>query len=178
MAPQLLRVTQNMAHPPLAADIRPRPGSVRARSGFTIIELMAVVMIIGILAGFGVPKLREAVERAKVARAIGEINAIQWDLMALEQQNQPLPADLSGVGRGGMKDPWGFPYQYYKFPTRAHGNPPGARRDRFLVPINSTFDLYSVGPDGQTSPPLTASMSQDDIVRANDGGFIGKARDF
>ncbi len=161
-----------------SVDLPRRPGRSPARSGFTIIEMMAVVMIIGILAGFGVPKLREAVDRAKVARAIGELNAIQWDLMALESQNQPLPATLAGIGRAGMVDPWGFPYQYYKFPTVAHGNPPGARRDRFLVPINSTFDLYSVGKDGATALALTAAMSEDDIVRANDGGFIGLAKDF
>ena len=159
------------------------PGSTlvlrtRARAGFTIIEMMAVVMIIGVLAGLGVPKLREAVERAKVARAIGEINAIQWDLMAIESQNQPLPASLAAIGRGGMRDPWGYPYVYYPFPTRAHGHPPGARMDRFLVPLNSTFDLYSVGKDGSSAAPLSAQQSQDDIVRANDGGFIGQGKDF
>jgi general secretion pathway protein G len=46
------------------------------------------------------------------------------------------------------------------------------------VPINTDFDLYSVGPDGNTQPPLTAPVSRDDIVRANDGRFIGKAEDY
>jgi general secretion pathway protein G len=46
------------------------------------------------------------------------------------------------------------------------------------VPVNSTFDLYSLGPDGKSSPPFTAAPSQDDIVRANDGGFIGLASDY
>jgi general secretion pathway protein G len=41
------------------------------------------------------------------------------------------------------------------------------------VPINTTYDLYSKGKDGDSSPPLTARASQDDVVRANDGGFIG-----
>lgn len=148
------------------------------RGGFTIIEMMAVVMIIGVLAGLGIPKLREAVERAKVARAIGEINAIQWDLMAIESQNQPLPASLAAIGRGGMRDPWGYPYVYFPFPTNRRGHPVGARMDRFLVPLNSTFDLYSVGKDGSSAAPLSAPMSQDDIVRANDGGFIGQGKDF
>lgn len=150
-----------------------------ARSGFTVIEMLAVVMIIGVLAGLGIPRLHEAVERAKVARAIGEINAIQWDLMAIESQNQPLPATLAAIGRGGMRDPWGYPYVYYPFPaTHGHGHPPGARMDRFLVPLNSTFDLYSVGKDGASAAPLTAQQSQDDIIRANDGGFIGQGKDF
>jgi general secretion pathway protein G len=137
-------------------------------------------MVIAILAGLGLPKFREVVQKARIARAIGEISAIQWDLMALESQNQPLPATLAGVGRGGMRDPWSRPYEYFPFPAASRGNrnPPGARRDRFLVPVNSTFDLYSVGPDGQTALPFTAAASHDDIVRANDGGYIGLASGF
>ncbi len=63
------------------------------------------------------------------------------------------------------------------------GGPPcggvgGARKDRFLVPINSDFDIYSMGRDGQTIPPLTAPKSHDDILRASDGGFYGLAANF
>ncbi len=54
----------------------------------------------------------------------------------------------------------------------------GARKDRFLVPINSDFDLYSMGRDGQTAAPLTANKSHDDILRASDGGFYGLAANF
>lgn len=142
--------------------------------------MLAVVVVIAILAGLGLPELRAVLEKAKTVRAIGDISAIQWDLMALESQNQPLPATLAGIGRGAMLDPWGRPYQYFPFPVNARGqhNVLGARRDRFLVPVNSTFDLYSAGPDGQTALPFTAATSLDDIVRANDGGFVGVASDF
>lgn len=63
------------------------------------------------------------------------------------------------------------------------GGPPcggvgGARKDRFLVPINSDFDIYSMGRDGQTIAPLTAKKSHDDIIRASDGGFYGLAAYF
>ena len=50
-----------------------------------------------------------------------------------------------------------------------------ARKDHFLHPINTDFDLYSMGPDGKSTAPLTAKISQDDIIRANDGGFVGLA---
>jgi hypothetical protein len=50
--------------------------------------------------------------------------------------------------------------------------------DHSLVPINTDFDLYSMGPDGRNSPPLTAKHSRDDIVRANNGAFIGVASDY
>jgi hypothetical protein len=95
----------------------------------------------------------------------------------IELLGQPLPADLAEIGRGGMLDPWGNPYVYAPFPP-GPGKPGGARKDKFLVPVNSTFDLYSMGPDGASSPPFTASQSHDDIVRANDGGFVGIARNF
>ena len=44
--------------------------------------------------------------------------------------------------------------------------------------INSFFDLYSMGKDGQSVTPLTAKASQDDIIWANDGAFCGPAADF
>ncbi|MEE8106831.1 MAG: prepilin-type N-terminal cleavage/methylation domain-containing protein [Planctomycetota bacterium] len=53
-----------------------------------------------------------------------------------------------------------------------------ARKDHFLVPLNSDYDLYSKGPDGKSSPPLTAEASRDDIIRANDGAYFGLASDY
>jgi general secretion pathway protein G len=52
------------------------------------------------------------------------------------------------------------------------------RKDRNLVPINSDYDLYSLGPDGETRPPLTAGPSRDDIARAADGSFVGSVVGF
>ena len=144
--------------------------------GFTIIELLAVMVILGILAGLAFPKLQTVINQARTARAIGDIKALQTDLMSFEAGGQPLPADLAAIGRGAMLDPWGNPYVYYPFPPGPGGG--GKRKDRFLVPVNSTFDLYSLGPDGASALPFTASRSQDDIVRANDGGFVGLARNF
>jgi general secretion pathway protein G len=53
-----------------------------------------------------------------------------------------------------------------------------ARKDRFLVPLNTDYDLYSDGPDGKTASPITAAPSQDDIIRASDGSYVGVAADF
>ena len=52
------------------------------------------------------------------------------------------------------------------------------RKDRFLVPLNKEYDLYSMGKDGKSQPPLTAKESYDDIVRANNGIYIGQASQF
>jgi general secretion pathway protein G len=154
------------------------PGST-GRSGiqgFTVIELLSVMVIMGILAGLSLPKLWTVINQAKVAKAIGDIKAIQTDLMSIEAGGQPLPASLAAIGRGGMLDPWGNPYVYDKFPP---GPPPGgARTDRFGVVTNSTFDLYSMGVDGGSAPPLTSGNGQDDIARAGDGGFVGLGRNY
>ncbi|HSR90550.1 MAG TPA: prepilin-type N-terminal cleavage/methylation domain-containing protein [Gemmatimonadales bacterium] len=144
----------------------------RTIRGVTLVELLAVTAIIGSLAAIGIPRYRTVIDRAKVAKAIGDIEAIG---LSLDVQDT-LPDNLSSLGTM-PKDPWGFDYVYNKFdPTR--NVPAGARRDRFLVPINSKFDLYSVGPDGRSSPPLNAGPSRDDVVRANDGGFIGLASQY
>jgi general secretion pathway protein G len=90
--------------------------------------------------------------------------------------NQHYPDTLSDVGYGEKLDPWGSLYQYLNF---AGTNGKGAmRKDRFLVPINTYFDLYSTGEDGESVSPLTAKASQDDVIWANDGDFIGPASDY
>jgi general secretion pathway protein G len=53
-----------------------------------------------------------------------------------------------------------------------------ARKDGKLNPINSDFDLYSRGKDKVYKPQLTQKDSLDDIVRAQDGAFVGLAADF
>jgi general secretion pathway protein G len=63
------------------------------------------------------------------------------------------------------------------------GGPPcggvgGARKDRFLVPINSDFDMYSMGKNLDSVASLNPPKSQDDVIRASDGGFYGLARNF
>lgn len=143
--------------------------AARREAGFTLVELMAVLTIIGTLAALVVPKSHDAIERARVARAIGDIQAMAIDL----ESQDTLPDALTFFGPVRL-DPWGNPYQYNKFDPDKQV-PKGARRDRFLVPINSYYDLYSTGKDGDSNPTLNAKVSQDDVVRGNDGGFIGLA---
>ena len=52
------------------------------------------------------------------------------------------------------------------------------RKDKSLHPLNSDYDLYSMGPDGQSQTAITAKASRDDTIRANNGGFIGVAEDY
>ena len=152
-----------------------RPDCDGRSRGFTLIELVIVAALLGALAALAIPNLRRALEQARFVRAIADIDAIQQNVQEHFFDNNAYPATLSDVGMGGLTDPWGNAYVY----LRVEGASIGAlRKDRFLVPINSDFDLYSVGPDGQSNPPLLAAASRDDIIRANDGGFVGVAVDF
>ena len=131
--------------------------------------------IIGILSGIGIPKYADIIERARVAKAIGDLKAITTDLLSLDV----LPTSLAAINRATLLDPWGRPYVYLKFaPRKGKAPPAGARKDRFLVPVNTDFDLYSLGKDGASSLPFTAKASHDDVVVANDGGYIGLARNY
>ncbi len=141
--------------------------------GWTIVEMVLVVAIFGTLLAMVTPQVTKHIDQARVARAILDIEGIQADLAGVEMLGEGLPETLAEIGRD-MLDPWGNPYQYLRF-ERGKPVPPGARRDRFLVPINTSYDLYSMGKDGATTVALTAKPSQDDVVRANDGAFIGLA---
>jgi general secretion pathway protein G len=132
--------------------------------------LLLVMAIVGTLAALALPRLTSVIEQARVARAIADIRVIQAAIDGAE----PEPATLADVGYGNKLDPWGRPYVYNPFVAR--GRPGSSRRDRFLVPLNTAYDLYSVGRDGLTRTPLTVPVSHDDVIRANDGGFIGLAR--
>ncbi len=52
------------------------------------------------------------------------------------------------------------------------------RRDRYMFPLNTDYDLFSLGPNGRTSVSLGESIGQDDVIRANNGGFFGTAADY
>lgn len=52
------------------------------------------------------------------------------------------------------------------------------RKDRFLFPLNSDYDLFSVGPNGISLAALTDLKSLDDVIRADDGQFFGRAKDY
>ena len=142
---------------------------------YTLIELLVVVVIIGVLAKIGGVKYAGYLDKARVAQAIVALKNLQTEIDDFYNGNNRLPNDLAEIGRNTLLDPWGTPYEYTPFGA----GPPGQRRkDRFLVPINSTYDLFSAGPDKNWVPPLTGGPSRDDIVRANDGGYIGPASGF
>jgi len=165
---RLLRTTRSPSH-------KIRSLSPLGQLGWTLVEMILALAILGTLLAIVRPSIHQYVEKARVAKAIADIQAIQSDLAGPELLDGQLPATLAEIGWGGLLDPWGEPYQYLNYEV---GDKNQQRKDRFLKPINSSYDLYSKGEDGETQKQLTAPVSLDDIVRANDGGFIGLASTF
>jgi len=148
----------------------------RREHGFTLLELIIALAIAGLLVGIAVPVYQDYTKRTEFATAIADINRLGVLLEDYKLDNNALPETLDEIGMGGLRDPWGNPYQYLNIATtKGNGK---LRKDHNLVPINSDYDLYSMGEDGKSVSALTAKASRDDIVRANNGGYVGLASEY
>jgi general secretion pathway protein G len=154
---------------------RRRPCNGRCR-GFTLLELILTLIVVATLAVIAVSAYSSYMEKAQVSQAEEDLTSIESRIALYQTTHDELPASLAQIGDGAMLDPWGHPYYYLDF-TGLQGTAQ-MRKDRNLVPINSDYDLYSAGEDGATLPPLVAPVSQDDVIRADNGGYIGLASDF
>lgn len=143
--------------------------------GFTLIETMLAVGLVAVLLALAVPVYQGYRDRARVLQAASDIAAMSTDLQRYALDRRVLPPSLEEIGAGGRLDPWGRPYQYYNVEANGRG---GARKDRRLNPLNTDFDLYSMGKDGKTKPQISQLDSEDDIIRASNGRYIGKAADY
>jgi general secretion pathway protein G len=128
-------------------------GFTRARdSGFTLIEILVVIVILGILAALVMPRVLERPDEARVIAAKSDIATVMSALKLYRLDNQRYPTTEQGLAalvarptqppvpsnwkpNGYLerlpKDPWGNPYQYLN---------PGLRGE---------IDVYSFGADGQ-----------------------------
>ncbi len=152
-----------------------RKASCRS-SGLTLIELLLVVALVGVLAAIALPMYQGYKERIRQSQAIQDITVLQAVIREYQLNHGTYPAALADVGNAGWRDPWGNAYEYQELVSVAGRGK--ARKDRKLNPLNSDFDLYSVGKDGLSKTQLTNKDSLDDIVRANDGAFVGLAANY
>ena len=144
-----------------------------------LVELIIIVAIAATLAGIGIPAYDSYIDRARNTRAIGDIRMMEQRIMDFQVENGTLPNTLAQAGLAQRRDPWGNPYQYLRIQGVPRNLVVGRwRMDRFMVPINSDYDLYSMGQDGRSRAPLTARMSRDDILRANNGTYVGLASEY
>ncbi len=146
------------------------------QSGMTLIELIIVIAIIALLASVAIPAYQDYINRKDIALARIDIDSIEQAIGRFDVAQGRLPDDLTELGMNNLEDPWGQPYQYLNH-DGATGN--GAfRKFKGEVPLNSDYDLYSLGRDGASMGPLTAVASHDDIVRAANGAYIGLGADY
>nr|VFK38616.1 MAG: general secretion pathway protein G [Candidatus Kentron sp. SD] len=122
---------------------------MRLNSGFTLIEVMVVVVILGILAAIVVPKVMDRPDMARVTKAEQDIRALESALSLYRLDNFRYPSTDEGLGvlisgrtKNGdrkssgylsrvPKDPWGNEYLYLQ---------PGQ---------HSEIDVYTLGADGR-----------------------------
>lgn len=128
-----------------------RPPIRSRRRGFTLIELMVVLVIIGVLAALIVPNVLDRAEDARVTAARADVNNLMQALKLYKLDNQRYPSSEQGLQALASRptvgsipsnwkpyldklpnDPWGRPYQYVN---------PG---------VKGEIDVYSFGADGQT----------------------------
>ena len=144
--------------------------------GFTLIELLLIIAIVGTLVAVAVPNYVTILNKSRINQAIADIavNGIKLSNYLIDYGS--LPETLEEAGCNALHDPWGRPLQYLMILGKTKGEVKGKwRKDRFMVPINSDFDLYSCGLDGESVAPLTGKPSHDDIIRASNGDYIGLA---
>ena len=136
------------------------------QAGFTLVELMLVLVILGILAGLVLPQFAGRQDQARITAAITQISTFNTALSAYEVDTGSFPSTQSGLRalvvqpsdvsgwRGPYLqsdiplDPWQHPY-VYQYPGKL--NPSG-------------FDIISMGKDGQLG-------TADDIFNA---GITGR----
>jgi len=137
------------------------------QAGFTLLEVMVVIVILGILASMVVPNLIGNQEKASIQKAVSDINALETSLSMYKLDNynypsteqglealtaetdvEPLPRRFpeDGYVKRLPKDPWGNEYQLLN---------PGE---------NSKVDVFTMGPDGEAG-------TEDDIGNWNLGDY-------
>ena len=128
------------------------PSPLALQRGFTLIEIMVVVVILGILAAVVVPRIMDRPDDARIAKAKQDIRVLESSLNLYKLDNFYYPSTQQGLDalvtkpsgepqpknykQGGYikslpKDPWGNPYQYLS---------PGVKSD---------IDIFTLGADNQ-----------------------------
>jgi general secretion pathway protein G len=153
----------------------PRRGRGR---GFTLIEMAMTAAALALLTAIAVPSYARIVQRTKVSQCVTDLSSIALRIRKYTVAHGVAPMSLTDLGMTLPKDPWGQDYQFLNFSSPAPGVDGMIRKDHNLHPLNTEFDLYSVGADGRSQAPLTSRASKDDIIWARDGAFIGLASDY
>ncbi|MCP4988967.1 MAG: type II secretion system major pseudopilin GspG [Colwellia sp.] len=141
--------------------------NMKKAQGFTLLEVMVVIVILGILASMVVPNLIGSQERANMQKAVSDVTALETSLSLYKMDNYDYPTTEQGlealVEQTDIEpEPRRFPEEGYikRLPKDPWGNEyvllnPGEQ---------SKMDVFSVGPDGEAG-------TEDDIGNWNLGDF-------
>ena len=158
--------------------LNPTLNRAKNNSGFTLVELLIVIAIVAILASLAFGSFSKFKEMARIARCCEEIRSLEREITAYATEKGELPPNLAAINRQDLKDPWGNPYQYFPAaqPVALWNAGPNNRVNGGGT-INTDFDLYSLGASSTFDQLISADVSLDDIIRADDGSFVGMAKD-
>ncbi len=146
--------------------------------GISLPEIMVVAAVTSLISAMALPTFGHYVDRAHVAKASGDIGQIS---VAIERfrlnNNDQIPVSLSEVDMDIPLDPWDRAYVFVS--SRSALTRHDVRRmDNDHVPLNTDFDLYSRGKDGTSGPLVSSQVSADDILRADNGSYIGLGKEY
>ena len=151
-----------------------------SNKGFTLIEIMIVIAIIGTLSAIAIPNYLGYKNKAKIMVAVTDIKMIEKQIPLFVQENEgQLPNSLNDLTTIGIvNDPWGNPYQYLRIDGGDVKGKGKLRKNMSDNPVNTDYDLYSMGKDGQSKPQFPKAESRDDVVRAYEGRYVGLVSEF
>jgi len=159
------------------------PLSHQSRKGYhqawTLVELLLILSILGTLAAIAVPVYTGYLVKQRNTTATVDICNIESQIERFRALSGRPPNNFAEAGIAASKDAWGYPYNYLRIEGLDKKEWDGkCRRDKFLKPLNSDYDLYSMGIDGVSKPNINDKRSYDDIIRCNCGAYVGLASEY
>jgi general secretion pathway protein G len=157
----------------------------RKIAGFSTTEVLMVMGILVVGLAVGLPTYLDHRKRTLVAVAKKDIAMISQRLERFQSLNYRYPEYLSDMGVD-MQDPWGNDYQYLNMGdvdpdtgdvAEGGGGPKPTPRKKGGAPLNTDYELFSMGEDGAYAASVSAAASLDDVVRADNGAAIEYAAD-
>lgn len=137
--------------------------TLRKNKGFTLLELMVVIVILGIIASFVVPSLFGNVDKANAQKIVQDISTLETQLKMYKLDNYQYPTTEQGLealveASTIDPEPRNFPEEGYM--PRLPEDPWGNEYQLLSPGENGIFDVFSMGPDGEAG-------TEDDIGNWN-----------